>query len=41
MKNGEPYLTSLHYSHDTKSYAKFNRHYKENFDAFKIGRAHV
>ena len=29
------YLTSLHYSHDTNSYAKFNRHYKENFDAFK------
>ena len=29
------YLTSLHYSHDTNSYAKFNRHYKENFDSFK------
>ena len=34
-KTGVPYLTSLHYSHDTNSYAKINRHYEENFDAFK------
>ena len=29
------YLISLHYSHDTNSYAKFNRDYKKKIYAFK------